>query len=1325
MNHDDALSPIVHNRKREASVSTAGTLYHVWRAIQEWIALDDDEELFLEGAEDIDHLHRNVATLIQLRNTVGALSLNSQKVLEAIGHYWDHYRRNPSRHVRYRYSTIAGIAREQGRPYGSDRPGLELWAEVRDNEDPAHWEPIVTSISRVLANDERLPEDLRSFLVSATPAVIREKLFLPVEFDTWSDNLDQVRLEVRRAVIRHGQDLDMMPAAATRAIPALVQRVIEAIVDPRNRRLQRIDFDDVFSHATTFPVAPNHIVAGVTAEGARLVVGIDEILRTLPQLPERYYRRAGLIDRLSASLDRCDIAFIVASSGKGKTLLALAYAPEYGARWMVVNLRDYDAAGVGRVLRATRTQIQQMDYVPSLLIEDMNPVGDTRDVVRSLVDLVQICRDATQKVIVTSYTAPDRLFREALGISSEDDIAVPDFTEDDIQQLLAGRGAPASDLVLLARAVYFSTSGHPTLVDVHSEALRSKGFPRPSAASVLQTPGEVLEERDRVRRFIGSLPQDDQSLLYRASLSVRPMLREQLLRAASASIAPEGPIRQAGSVLDRLIGPWLELDPTDRRLRLSPLLRDAGVASTDPDWVVGARRALARALLSVSPVDVRDATDALLHALQADDRVSVATILMGFTRETDRGRFAMLATIAPWLSAVGIDVPPIPALQGPFLSSLLRNIQYRLAAATEDSTLAARIVEHFERDIRDDPMATGLRLLFYGITISNPAESGAAIMQRAMSFLTAAQLAEAAEDGSYREVLKDLRDADDDEDVVSHVGSVVFAAVKNRHDIDAVVTELGKRDRDFARRFLSWLDRTTIAWRGVAATLIVSELDESTPDLTALADSIKQLSTFARSVSLDRLSIDVIASAAALTAEHQKDTLAADRIIDDAELNYGRTPRFERARAVVRHAGGDWADALRLFKSSFGSLEREADDPELPMDMRLAANAAGNLGLFSEATALLERASSLLISTRQPTIPAGLLMDAAYAAWRGGDDPAALRLAVAAVNMLDVISLPIEDPRVQNAVRRALYVLLMMSERIGTTVGPEDSVLAVGFASNPEPFPDEVAVVPKGLLFATAALLEHRVNGGTTVVDANLDVMLSAGGPAEGMAIYLRLNALARRGELDELMSTISDLNRIAAFLREREGNPGPEEWTMGRAYLTLALLSYSTKGKLTNAALMRLIADAERFGLSALSRWIVRGVDFLADPREAINVLNKGGESDEERLMASLIVSSMPNVAAPGLFLAQQALVALLGVAEGSIPVLGIILEASRAIWHRALGRSELFPIGSAEAQQELHIALDAPGTTRQQLLAIFYAARDATQSPLHGPVETFLSAS
>lgn len=63
----DKLSPAYHNRAREASASTAGTIYHVWRAIQECIAVEDDEELFLEGAEDIDKLRRESATLIQLR----------------------------------------------------------------------------------------------------------------------------------------------------------------------------------------------------------------------------------------------------------------------------------------------------------------------------------------------------------------------------------------------------------------------------------------------------------------------------------------------------------------------------------------------------------------------------------------------------------------------------------------------------------------------------------------------------------------------------------------------------------------------------------------------------------------------------------------------------------------------------------------------------------------------------------------------------------------------------------------------------------------------------------------------------------------------------------------------------------------------------------------------------------------------------------------------------------------------------------------------------------------------------------------------------------
>jgi len=265
--------------------------------------------------------------------------------------------------------------------------------------------------------------------------------------------------------------------------------------------------------------------------------------------------------------------------------------------------------------------------------------------------------------------------------------------------------------------------------------------------------------------------------------------------------------------------------------------------------------------------------------------------------------------------------------------------------------------------------------------------------------------------------------------------------------------------------------------------------------------------------------------------------------------------------------------------------------------------------------------------------------------------------------------------------------------------------------------------VPRGLLYATAAMLEQRVSGTTVIVDDMFDAIVAAGAPAEGLAVHLRLNALARRGRLDGLISTIAGFNRVAAELGTHFGGANVQVAEMGREYVGLALLSHSIANELTNTTLLRLIADAESFDLSGISRWLVRGVDFLADPSGAINVLLTGGESDQERLMAALVVSSMSNVDAKGIFIAQQACVALLGSANGQLPVLEVVLAASIAGWSRALERAELFPDGSAETRERLRAALGAEGTPRQRLLAIFRAAREATQASFHQPVEAFLT--
>src|SRR5688572_27994969 len=89
--------PLVNDRAREAVDSIRGYSYQILRSIRVWLDLGDDEILVLEGAEDLDRVGDGIATVEQVKDTgrSGNLTLRSEAVLEAIGHYWDHRLNNP------------------------------------------------------------------------------------------------------------------------------------------------------------------------------------------------------------------------------------------------------------------------------------------------------------------------------------------------------------------------------------------------------------------------------------------------------------------------------------------------------------------------------------------------------------------------------------------------------------------------------------------------------------------------------------------------------------------------------------------------------------------------------------------------------------------------------------------------------------------------------------------------------------------------------------------------------------------------------------------------------------------------------------------------------------------------------------------------------------------------------------------------------------------------------------------------------------------------------------------------------------------------------
>ena len=123
------LEPLPRTPQREALGAMGGYDYQIWRSIESWVMLADDEVLFLEGAEDIDRVSSSETTTVQVKRTEDGVSLNSQNARDAIRNFWATAERSPTRQVKFVYLTTSSIAKERDARFGG-LPGIEAWGKA-------------------------------------------------------------------------------------------------------------------------------------------------------------------------------------------------------------------------------------------------------------------------------------------------------------------------------------------------------------------------------------------------------------------------------------------------------------------------------------------------------------------------------------------------------------------------------------------------------------------------------------------------------------------------------------------------------------------------------------------------------------------------------------------------------------------------------------------------------------------------------------------------------------------------------------------------------------------------------------------------------------------------------------------------------------------------------------------------------------------------------------------------------------------------------------------------------------------------------------------
>jgi hypothetical protein len=1270
---------LISDASREAVDSLRGYVYQVWRSLLAWLDLDDESALFLEGAEDLDQLRPGLATTIQYKTRKTPITLNSPSVRSAIGHFWEHVLNNPDRSISYRYVTVARIAHEQ-QDLGAGVPGLQMWQMVREAE---RWEPLVEPIARHLVEDEQLFAPVREFVRQSTLAEVREHLILPIVWDTSAPEQESIIGRVEGSVAALARTRGFNQQRALAAIPGLLWRVVDVATHKRDRFLSRGDLEDLFES----------LVRGLADE---------VVLRALPPISPRFFRRDSVSEGIAEAMGTDGVVALIGATGTGKTNVSVDHALTQSGVWQRVELRDQTPAQIDHDLR-TAIRTYPTDHRVNLIIDDVPLQGDYRRFASSLSQLIDVARTANAEVIISSYEPLPPLLRNAINTTVRD-FQIPPFSEEDVASFLSERGASERVAKAWARPVVFTTQGHPVLVDARVQSIENRGFAMPTVNDIFETPGTVFDITRQYQRFIGELPEPERTLLYRMSVGARPLRRTQIVALGETVIDGEDAVTHAGDVANRLIGPWLE-PAFAERFSVSPLAKGSGANAHGAPWLAGTHRALARALLVDSPVDVFDGVSALTHAMSGEDTTVLLVILRGFLFSDDPEFFSKLWQHFGWFASVGIDVPPIPAIANPLIATMLRSAQYRAASSGYDAVVARKIAEVFDAAVPTSDDNLPLRFLFYSIATVYCTEAIEIHADLAFKLIDLARTVARASSGIATELRAFIEDSPFSvSEIEPGVGVTVIQRLSSANDLTELIEYLGAKEPSTVRLFLRELAESQVMWNGIVANLIISERGAETPNYPAVVDALLALHTFCQSIGSVALSIKAVASASRVAAEFSEDIPRAEEILASGLQVHGNTPRLRLAEAAILHVKGNAGAARSAFEEAIAAIPYEYDDVEPVNDLRLAAADAAATGDYASAATLFESAASRLGAASQRLYRIGLLADATYCAWRSDDEPRSLGIARHVGEELAGYDGDLNEVAYKNLTRRAGFVISKLAWNSVAEAEPSE-LPSAGFASNVDPINDD-QVTPTDLILVLIAQLELRVASEGEFFARFRDRLRSADHPAGDLAQVIGLYWSIFDG------SPIDAVDFTLGMRRAREGhaNLGPRS-----NQLEITLIGASLVGAIRNRILtVEVLAEARRRAPAGagdeLSDWLDQVVRFFADPGYTLDALRGSFGTYLSQFGAAIVTGARPDTSPVWLFFCAAIWVDNLAQEGSPRQAVDVLLDALRVTWRDCIANRRFLMVNPRQTVPILSEALDrSDGDAWSKIATIMQAAAAA----------------
>ena len=1136
--------------KRQANDALRGYFYQILHSVDAWLGLNEDEILYLEGAEDFDKVSDDTATVAQVKDTQHNITLRSREVNDAINHYWELQTKHPDLSVKFRFLTRSKIGVEQGNPFGKGQMGLQVWSRCSDDE------AAIQEISKFLQDEGKISGDVDDFLKQASPQEIYECLIEPITWETDGKAASYVEESIKNRLILHGDRYGIPPSNASKVFDSLVTKAFMVATQKENRELTRARFLKTFEEQTTRRVSdqyfpPRQMQQPIMADLFRaLSSGVSSditiqsqspILTTIPPLYPDFTRRKDLLANIQAQLQSEGIAVIRGGAGRGKTTLSKLAAGAINGSWFWLNFTNIDSPQSARLLQQLAIEVSNQSSQVNIVLDDLNlQPQELHQYEEVLGVIVYRVRERGAKLLITSqHKLPNNLIRR-LDVPQSVSVLVPDFTISEIEQFAQQLGCPSDHAKNWAKLIQLHTSGHPRLVHVRLAQLRETDWEY-KTESILQTPIEVVEEREQARQLLINLPKEQREFLYRLSLVFTSFRRDYALNIGEISES----IPHPGDVFSQLVGPWI--DPINETYyRISPLLNNAANQVWSKSKINNLNAQIANAILEANDLTTIEAHAVLVHSMIGQNKEGLIAIIQALFKAPEN-HWKKFSQEFSWLIVVKTNQTNSPKELFPgdaFINHLFRSLQYRIAVEAEPE-FAPNILEIWDKETQ--PHEPHKSYLLCRLMLATQALAYCQVPLPVKKMV--GYLREIVNIKDYDKELQEIygnfegqleEHGTDKANFLSTLFSFIFARPPiYAPDLSELIDALDEIQPDNLALLLANFESDSIDSRILVDSIWVGESDLEKPNWTRCLQIYDKLIERTIAWGYPHIAATVARRKAIIHNEYLHDPDTAYKVLQDMETIVGVSSVIEEGRAAVYFYHEHYKEALNIYERIL--LEWNLSSKKLGLvpsiGCRQAAICAAYLGDWEKAATFFEDGAKRAKENNGTEQYIGLYADAGFAHFKAGNVPESINLLSIALKEFDV--LPQDDTDVGYFTLKKLlgYSITWLAQQNKKTniksVEPQP-----GFCSDPAR-DDEIMNYPNFPIqyaWLYLAQMEYQFNLGMTIFEQALQVKDRNAYPALRFSLsFLQLQHDFRNKTFDELPQRMCQLADARVATKKHE----------------------------------------------------------------------------------------------------------------------------------------------------------------------------------------------